>query len=275
MDVSALIFRAKSAIDFFKIYVVSNPMAHSLWRSFECERFVKEKLVHPVLDVGCGDGFFTQVVFREKIDWGIDPDEREVHLAAKRGNYKKVLKASVLSIPLPDSSVHTVISNCVLEHVPNLDKGLAEITRVLKPGGRLLITVPSEYYNRDSFYQRLFKAVGFNQAAQWYNRSLNHIFKHYHVYGSASWTRKFEAHGMRLETADYIMSRKAFRAYDRLLIFAVGGKLLKAFLGRWVLFSRPWLAKLLPPLFQRVLEAEDEKGVVYFMVARKKARRRR
>ncbi len=261
--------RPKSAIDFFKIYVVSNPMAHSLWRSFECERFEKEKLSHPVLDVGCGDGFFTETVFKAKMDWGIDSDSREVERARRRGNYRKVLRASVTQIPLKDASVKTVISNCVLEHVPDLDKGLAEIARVLKPGGRLLMTVPSEYYNRDSFYQRLFMAVGLNQAAQWYNRSLNHIFKHYHVLGRVAWERKLKAHGLKLVAADYLMSREAFRAYDRLLVLALGGKMLKALCGRWVLFPRPWMAWILPPLFRKIFSGRDEKGIVYFLAARK------
>jgi len=260
----------KSREEFFKHYVVRNPIAHSLWRSFECERFAKEKLLHPVLDVGCGDGFFTQAVFKEKIDIGIDPDPVEVRRAVKRGNYKKVLNTGVGNLPLPDSSVQTVISNCVLEHVPDINAGLAEIARVLRPGGRLMMTVPSEYYNRDSFYQKLFEAAGFNQAAQWYNRSLNHVFKHYHVYGKKLWAKKFEAHGLILEKVEYIMSRRAFRVYDRFLIAAVWGKFLKAFCGRWVLIPRVWLPKVLLPFFRNTLNEQDQKGIVYFMIVRKK-----
>ena len=261
--------RPKSAIDFFKIYVVENPAAHSLWRSFECERFAREKLSHPILDVGCGDGFFTQTVFKGKMDWGIDPDPREVGRARRRGNYRQVWQASVNQIPLGKASVQTVISNCVLEHVPDLDGALAEIARVLRPGGRLLMTVPSEYYNRYSFYQRLFKAVGMNQAAQWYNRSLNHVFKHYHILGRSAWEKKFKAHGLKLEAADYIMSRESFGLYDRLLVLAIAGKFLKALTGRWVLFPRPWMAWALPPLFRKILSRRDEKGIVYFLAARK------
>jgi len=258
-----------SELDFFKHYVIRHPIAHSLWRSFECARFKRERLVSPILDVGCGDGFFTQAVFGQKMDWGIDPDQREVDRARRRGNYRRVLRASVTQIPLKGASVKTVISNCVLEHVPDLDRGLAEIARVLKPGGRLLMTVPSEYYNRDSFYQRLFKAAGFNRAAQWYNRSLNHVFKHYHVLGRAVWEKKLKAHGLDLIRADYIMSREAFRAYDRLLVLAIAGKFFRALTGRWVLFPRPWMAWGLPPLLGKLLRVKDDKGIVYFIEARK------
>lgn len=261
--------RPKTRIEFFKHYVVSNPIAHALWRSFECERFAKEKLIHPVLDVGCGDGFFTRSVFPGKMDLGIDADSKEVRRARKSGNYKKVLTASVLQVPLPNASIRTVISNCVLEHVADIDRAFAEISRVLKPNGRLLMTVPSEHYNQDSYYQKLFRAAGFNRAAQWYNRSLNHVFKHYHVYGKKEWSKKLRRHGFKLERMDYLMSRRAFGVYDRFLLTAVFGKVLRALTGRWVLWPRPWLPGLLLPWLGGALRAEDEAGIIYFIAARK------
>lgn len=45
--------------------------------------------------------------------------------------------ADIESLPLPDNSVDCVISNCVLNLVPNKPRAFAEIFRVLKPGGRL------------------------------------------------------------------------------------------------------------------------------------------
>jgi SAM-dependent methyltransferase len=45
-------------------------------------------------------------------------------------------------IPLPDSSIDCAMATEVLEHCPYPDKTLAEINRVLRPGGTLLITVP-------------------------------------------------------------------------------------------------------------------------------------
>lgn len=52
-------------------------------------------------------------------------------------------------VPLPDSSVDTVLATEVLEHVFNLEEVLAELHRVLRPGGRLVATVPFAMYEHE------------------------------------------------------------------------------------------------------------------------------
>ena len=50
----------------------------ALLRSIESRFMAAVPLVHPVLDVGCGDGHFASVTFTEPIDVGMDPWERDL-----------------------------------------------------------------------------------------------------------------------------------------------------------------------------------------------------
>lgn len=54
--------------------------------------------------------------------------------------------SDIQSMPLPDNSFDTVLSFEVIEHVPDPRKALAEVYRVLKPGGKLVMSVPHLMY---------------------------------------------------------------------------------------------------------------------------------
>jgi SAM-dependent methyltransferase len=91
-----------------------------------------------VLEVGCGQGELAQ---RLAAELGvpvvaIDHSPRMVELAQERGVDAKV--GDVQAIAFPDESFDCVVAAWMLFHVPDLDRGLAEIARVLRPGGRLV-----------------------------------------------------------------------------------------------------------------------------------------
>src|SRR5580693_5823616 len=105
----------RSREDFFRQYLQKTPIAMAFWRSMECHRFSKEKLEHPVLDVGCGDGFLARVAFGGNLEAGIDLDPDEGKRAVESKCYKKAICASATQLPFPKGSFKTVVSNCVLE----------------------------------------------------------------------------------------------------------------------------------------------------------------
>src|SRR6478672_9776565 len=97
----------------------------------------------PILDIGCGDGHFASIAYTQPIDVGIDVRVGELAEAAARpGVYHAVAMASATSLPFPDASFGTVISNCVIEHIVDNDAVLAEIARVLRGGGTFATTLP-------------------------------------------------------------------------------------------------------------------------------------
>jgi SAM-dependent methyltransferase len=92
-----------------------------------------------VLEVGCGEGELAErltAAVRHVV--AIDQSTRMVELTRARGVDARV--ADVQELPFPDHTFDVVLAAWMLYHVPDIDRGLAEITRVLRPGGRLVAT---------------------------------------------------------------------------------------------------------------------------------------
>lgn len=91
-----------------------------------------------VLEVGCGWG---ELAARIREDLGaevvaVDLSPRMVELARERGVDARI--GDVQSLPFEDGEFGCVTANWMLYHVPDLDRGLGELARVLRPGGRLV-----------------------------------------------------------------------------------------------------------------------------------------
>jgi SAM-dependent methyltransferase len=101
------------------------------------------------LDVGSGPGNVTASLARaagpDGVALGIDISEPMLERAVRKGAGPQVgfIKADAQRLPLRDDTVDAVVSTAVLQLVPNPTAALAEMARVLRPGGRLAIMVPT------------------------------------------------------------------------------------------------------------------------------------
>lgn len=94
-----------------------------------------------VLDVGCGTGGTMRSLAGLARFVGLDMSETAATLAASRtGN--QILVSSVTELPFADRTFDGVLALDVLEHVKEHERAVAEIRRVLKQGGVLILTVP-------------------------------------------------------------------------------------------------------------------------------------
>jgi SAM-dependent methyltransferase len=93
-----------------------------------------------LLDLGCGSGYWLSGYADEAAEViGVEPDRRLLPLAAGRDPRARVLHGSAEHIPLPDESVEVVHARFAYFFPPGCDAGLAEVTRVLRPGGTLVV----------------------------------------------------------------------------------------------------------------------------------------
>ncbi len=136
------------------------------------QRTVSLALLQPgevVLDVGCGTGTLAleakQRVGRPGRVVGVDPGAQQIARArtmATRRRLQVDFEIGVIEqIPFPDQMFDVVLSTLMMHHLPkNLKRqGLAEIARVLKPGGRLIIADFTRKQER-SRHARRFHAGG-------------------------------------------------------------------------------------------------------------------
>jgi ubiquinone/menaquinone biosynthesis C-methylase UbiE len=95
-----------------------------------------------VLEAGCGTGLLlreTAGFARSAV--GLDLSRGMLSSARQRG--LRVMQGSLTDVPLPSASVDLVYSMKVLAHVPPIRQAVAELARVVRPGGHLLL----EFYN--------------------------------------------------------------------------------------------------------------------------------
>ncbi len=127
---------------------------HRLIDELELELIRRYGAGRDVLEAGCGTGLLlretTRVAARTT---GLDLSRGMLGAAAARG--LRVVQGSLADLPFPSACVDLVYSMKVLPHVPSIGAALAELARVVRPGGHLLL----EFYNPYSL-RYLAKRIG-------------------------------------------------------------------------------------------------------------------
>jgi ubiquinone/menaquinone biosynthesis C-methylase UbiE len=95
-----------------------------------------------LLDCGCGGGITTAHLhrFRPRIQ-GVDFSQSFIERARTRGDFFSVMDLTDLKFPAAHFDL--VCSADVIEHIPQLEKALSEMARVLKPGGIMVLQAPN------------------------------------------------------------------------------------------------------------------------------------
>ncbi len=108
-----------------------------------------------ILDIGCGEGRHTAHAYehpgvicigadRNPGDLAVSKNKLELHqaLTGRTGSVWTLTAADICQLPFPDQSLDIIICSEVLEHIPDDKKAIAELARIIKPGGTLAVSVP-------------------------------------------------------------------------------------------------------------------------------------
>lgn len=104
---------------------------------------------HRVLDLGSGRGFylnFMRELYPAANVVGLELDRPLLRTALRRVPGSRVVNASAYALPFPDAAFDRIVFSEVIEHIPDDARAMAEIARVLAPGGIVALTTPNADY---------------------------------------------------------------------------------------------------------------------------------
>ena len=179
-----------------------------------------------LLDVGCGSGDFM-LGMRER-GWqvyGLDISPEAVNLARRSG--QEVFLGQLLEAPFDRHSFDLVTMWDVLEHLHDPAAYLAQVARLLKPGGRFVVTLP----NPRSVDFRLFGPV-------WTGLD---VPRHLYVFGRAALMALFHQAGLKVSAARCIIGgqRVSTWSLEWLIDERVARQGMRHFL-KWAIYTPAW-----------------------------------
>lgn len=93
--------------------------------------------VERILDIGTGDGQIARVLAAAGAQvTGVDPTRNQISVAHQRGGGPVYVQAAAEALPFPSASFDAALACLVFEHIDDVDGAIAEVARVVRPGGQ-------------------------------------------------------------------------------------------------------------------------------------------
>lgn len=248
-------------------------------RSWELAIMRRQPLVRPLLDLGCGSGHVMnllsdsgRLLHGSGMVAGIDISEEFAALAVPVGIYDLVSVADARALPFEPETFETVVSVCVLEHIPRVEAVLENVARVLRPDGRFIFSVPAP-----PLCEMAAETHGPDGEA--FVAQFNARVEHVNVWDAATWQTKLGQAGLECTEVLGFMPPNAariwFAAYDwtvrpirgRGALYRLAGPGLSRF-GVGAALRAYWMRRLTPAA-REGLQCRVEDACALLIAARK------
>jgi SAM-dependent methyltransferase len=252
--------------------ILKLPYFRGLLRAVEARFYQDIDLPGPILDMGCGDGDFASMTFDRRLDAGIDPWKGPVRKARAKNCYRLVIQGQGNDMPFNSGHFKSVISNSVLEHIPDVEAVLKDIARVTAPGGVFVFCVPSENFLANLSISKFFDGIGLRKAGDAYRGFFNAISRHHHCDPAAIWQVRLEKAGFELEKWWNYFPPRALHTLEWGHYFGFPSFLIHLVTRRWILVQQKWNLAVTRKIIEDdyLRNPVDPKGSYTFYIARRK-----
>jgi SAM-dependent methyltransferase len=258
--------------DYLWLQIKDLPYFRGLLRAVEARFYQDYPLESPVLDLGCGDGHFVTIAFDRPLDFGLDPWTGPVHQAVSRGGYKLVIQGLGDRLPFEDAAFASVISNSVLEHIPDVDAVVKETARVLRPGAQFIFCVPNQNFLANLSVSNFLDKIGFHWLANAYRSFFNRISRHQHCDSPEVWEKRLNKAGFDIVKWWHYFSPQALATLEWGHYFGLPSLIIHFLTRKWLLAPTRWNLALTMGIVKKHYDEDpiQEHGSYTFYIARKK-----
>ena len=250
------------------------PMA-AFFKALEMRVLAGAELEQPMLDLGCSDGISGKIIGEMlgfgPVETGTDLAFGELTRAKTDGNHVSLVHADAVRLPFQDGSFQSILCTELFQAVPDVRTGVKEAARVIRKGGRFIVSVPTDKFDAGLVPSRVLNSLGMTRLANEYKTRLHRRLGQIHRYPEREWLGILKENGFTIEKKVPFFERKERRLWSILALYIMRGfGLLKFFRGTILgTFAEKTVFAFLQPFYQQSDGNAGSDGGYFLIIAKK------